>query len=217
MPWITTNTATTKLQVGKRTLERLIAKDEIPSKLQTNESGRSVRMVWIRSGKIPLEEILLARFEELNQRVTELAEQKSTEPSPGKKRSKSGPPKMAEVKTLKEKAKKAPLKILALTSPALADQTLSKQGIKNKTPETLSIAPSNLAEQPFAPQFEEILSMVKDRWTGSSRSLSDSLGFHSTWIFEAQRGKLRTKRCWPRWRKLETFLLSLTIENREAA
>jgi hypothetical protein len=57
-----------------------------------------------------------------------------------------------------------------------------------------------------SPDFDGILALVEERWEGTPRELSRELGYHGTWIWEAQRGNVRTKRCWPRWLKLQNFL-----------
>lgn len=73
MPWITIDEAGSKLGVSRRSIERLLSEDQLPSMLGNNDEGRSVRLIWFASGETLKEDVLIAKVCELSIKVDRLA------------------------------------------------------------------------------------------------------------------------------------------------
>jgi hypothetical protein len=235
MPWIDTAAAAKKLNVGKRSIERMIATDEIPSRLGTNDAGRSIRLVWVRPGDLSLNEILLAKFEELNQRVTELAEvttHNHSLPAYPHPISSDIPPIMAE---LEEDFVEESLKSLTLPSPKLAEYADSLKPIATNPLIIKPLSPPKLAgyaKQAYGkyqpdwsikpgvivhPQHAAIFAHLPRLWPGSISSFEKAAQIPKGFISYARKGKREGPKSLKSWSKVERALEELHREAKDAA
>jgi excisionase family DNA binding protein len=123
---------------------------------------------------------------------------------------------------------------LKVTLEMLTDEiaNLRKSAVQEAIPQQLRVDPQPLnvvpqqlrvlSSKPYTkrrrePDFDSILSLIKDRWQAPGRSLNEldeEMGFCQGWssrLFSKKldkRGQLpkRSKRCWGNWEKIEAFL-----------